>query len=252
MRINLTTPLSDDKERQRRNEVILAEIERHTEERMNDEYGRIHTDGSRSGGQPVLKPCPFCGGVQIEAFHHIDRGWGASWHVECVAEECGNSTCHHDTEATAIAAWNKRQPTQSDALLEGDAQTILYLLGVRHGREDERAKIAAETRQPAQSDVNERLGAWLSAALDDPNCSDAFKQDINDWFANQPTQSDALRIKLLEDALLAVVEATRAYLPPDGIDAKECLSRILGATDNPTINPIIFEIEGRAALDQSK
>ena len=62
----------------------------------------------------VLLPCPFCGGVQIEAFHYIDRGWGASWHVECVAEECGNSTCHHDTEATAIAAWNKRQPTQSD------------------------------------------------------------------------------------------------------------------------------------------
>ena len=36
-----------------------------------------------------------------------------------------------------------RRPTQSDALLEGDAQTILYLLGVRRGREDERAKIVA-------------------------------------------------------------------------------------------------------------
>jgi hypothetical protein len=65
----------------------------------------------------VLLPCPFCGGVQIKAFHHIDRGWGASWHVECVAEECGNSTCHHGTEAAAITAWNTRQPTQSDALL---------------------------------------------------------------------------------------------------------------------------------------
>ena len=65
------------------------------------------------------------------------------------------------------------------------------------------------------------------------------------------TQSDAMRVKLLEDALLAVVEATRAYLPPDGIDAKECLSRILGATDNPTINPIIFEIEGRPAQEQA-
>lgn len=41
------------------------------------------------------------------------------------------------------------------------------------------------------SDANERLGAWLSAALDDPNCSEAFKQDINDWFASQPPQSDA-------------------------------------------------------------
>ncbi len=63
----------------------------------------------------VLLPCPFCGGVHIEAFHHLDRGWGATWHIECVADECGNSTCHHDTEAAAIAAWNKRQPTQSDA-----------------------------------------------------------------------------------------------------------------------------------------
>lgn len=72
----------------------------------------------------MLLPCPFCGGVQIEAFHHIDRGWGASWHVECVAEECGNSTCHHDTEATAIAAWNKRQPTQSDALREENERLL--------------------------------------------------------------------------------------------------------------------------------
>ena len=55
------------------------------------------------------------------------------------------------------------------------------------------------------------------------------------------------RIAALEAAVYAVVEATRAYLPPDGIDAKECLSRILGATDNPTINPTIAEIDrGRA------
>ena len=103
MRINLTTPMSDDKERQRRNEVILAAIEQYTEERMNDDH-------------------------------------------------------------TATS-----QPTQIDALLEGDAQTILYLLGVRHGREDERAKIAAETRQPTQSDAlreeNERLRSVLQRTL---------------------------------------------------------------------------------------
>lgn len=48
---------------------------------------------------------------------------------------------------------------------------------------------------------------------------------------------------VLIDAILAVVAATRAYLPPDGIDAQECLNRILAATDNPTINPIILEAE---------
>lgn len=78
----------------------------------------IAQDADLIDDQPVLLPCPFCGGAQIKAFHHIDRGWGASWHVECIADECGNSTCHHDTEAAAIAAWNKRQPTQSDALRE--------------------------------------------------------------------------------------------------------------------------------------
>ena len=95
----------------------------------------------------VLLPCPFCGGVQIEAFHHIDRGWGASWHVECVAEECGNSTCHHDTEAAAIAAWNKRQPTQSDALLDAEGVKLYwYRQGKDDGVEHERAKIVAWLR----------------------------------------------------------------------------------------------------------
>ena len=38
MRINLTTPMSDDKESKRRNEVILAAIEQYTEERMSDDH----------------------------------------------------------------------------------------------------------------------------------------------------------------------------------------------------------------------
>jgi hypothetical protein len=50
------------------------------------------------------------------------------------------------------------------------------------------------------------------------------------------------------EAILAVVSATRAYLPPDGIDAKECLSRVIAATDNPNINPIILEAENAARL----
>lgn len=47
----------------------------------------------------------------------------------------------------------------------------------------------------------------------------------------------------LAAALLAVVDATRDYLPPDGISEQECISRILEATDNPLINPVISEIE---------
>lgn len=48
---------------------------------------------------------------------------------------------------------------------------------------------------------------------------------------------------ILLTAALSVVAATRRYLPPDGISAKECLSLILEATDNPEINPIIERAE---------
>ena len=83
------------------------------------EYGRIHTDRSRSGGQPVLLPCPFCGGeVTIE-----DRGDGDLFVILCPE----GSPCTGSGLATfgmrskkdeTIAAWNTRQPTQSDALRE--------------------------------------------------------------------------------------------------------------------------------------
>lgn len=55
-----------------------------------------------------LKPCPFCGGEDVSSFFHADRGMGESWHVECLAESCGVGTCHHETNAEAIAAWNRR------------------------------------------------------------------------------------------------------------------------------------------------
>lgn len=118
----------------------------------------------------ALLPCPFCGGVQIEAFHHIDRGWGASWHVECVAEECGNSTCHHDTEATAITAWNKRQPTQSDAQLDAEGVKLYwYRQGKDDGVEHERAKIVAWLREQQTSteklrdEMNRHTAGWRFA-----------------------------------------------------------------------------------------
>ena len=119
------------------------------------EYGRVHTDGSRSGGQPLLLPCPFCG---AQPHHGLSKVMHDGLHgdpyqrflVWCPKDHAKVDKVNREQ---AFAAWNTRQPTQSDALLEGDAQTILYLLGVRHGREDERAKIAAETRQPTQSDA---------------------------------------------------------------------------------------------------
>ena len=58
-----------------------------------------------------------------------------------------------------------------------------------------------------------------------------------------PPSTDVEGVRALEDAILSVVAATRAYLPSDGISAHECLNRILAATDNPKINPTIARIE---------
>lgn len=69
-----------------------------------------------------LKPCPFCGGERIGDFHHIISGIPESWHVECLAENCGCGTCHHETRAEAIAAWNQR-PAQ-DSTQEAESELV--------------------------------------------------------------------------------------------------------------------------------
>jgi hypothetical protein len=44
-------------------------------------------------------------------------------------------------------------------------------------------------------------------------------------------------------ALKAVIDATRAYLPPDGIPQDELINRVLAATDNPRINAALIAAE---------
>lgn len=39
----------------------------------------------------------------------------------------------------------------------------------------------------------------------------------------------------LIEALLAIIDAARAYLPPDGIGKDAFIARVLGATDTPKI-----------------
>lgn len=73
----------------------------------------------------ALEPCPFCGG-EAEAFHHELEGWEPTWHIECTADNCGNGTCHHVSEAEAIAAWNTRaKPDVVEADLKPDLSAQL-------------------------------------------------------------------------------------------------------------------------------
>ena len=134
MRINLTTPMSDDKERQRRTKAEIDAIEKYTEKRMNYEYGKIHTDGSRSGGQPVLEPCPvpWCGSSDVKA-RSFDANHRRHW-IEC--GKCNFKTPQMPSRTKAIAAWNTRQSAQSDALqadaLDFGNELIFACAGLRH------------------------------------------------------------------------------------------------------------------------
>ena len=55
-----------------------------------------------------LKDCPFCGGA---ASLHNDTD-SPCWFVGCSNSACPIEPCHYaDTEAEAIATWNRRTPT---------------------------------------------------------------------------------------------------------------------------------------------
>lgn len=78
------------------------------------EYGRIHTDGSRSGGQPMLEPCPvpWCGSSDVKA-RSFDANHRRHW-IEC--GKCNFKTPQMPSRTKVITLWNTRQPAQSDAL----------------------------------------------------------------------------------------------------------------------------------------
>jgi hypothetical protein len=187
-------------------------------------------------------------------YKYIDSGSGSDWR-----------TRHPDAEPLYAS-----QPTQSDAMLEGDTQTILYLLGVRHGREDERAKIAAEASQPTQSDddayeLGKRDG-YESAVQDidmltggdgeyrystiggERHCPDAdsMKARIAERFNSQPTQSDALREAL--GSVIALLD-TQAE-PPKSVVSVQDYARWANARIG--LGLVMIAPRLRAALDQSK
>ena len=83
------------------------------------EYGRIHTDGSRSGGQPVLFPCPFCG---AQPHHGLSKVMHDGLHgdpyqrflVWCPKDHAKVDKVNREQ---AFAAWNTRQPAQRNGVV---------------------------------------------------------------------------------------------------------------------------------------
>lgn len=122
-----------------------------------------------------LAPCPFCGGNEISTFFHRDRGMGDSWHVECLAENCGCGTAHHDAEAEAITAWNTRH-TQADNVL-------------REARDLLRAAADAFDRNSIERDLSQTIDCFLVRPTTEPN-PEGMK--ALQWLANEETLAEAL------------------------------------------------------------
>ena len=58
-----------------------------------------------------LKPCPFCGGeakISMKYVGYGSLGLGAHDWFGVYCADCDTSTREHQTEAEAIAAWNRR------------------------------------------------------------------------------------------------------------------------------------------------
>ena len=52
-----------------------------------------------------LKPCPFCGDFSISGVEEHGENAG-EWYIYCTG--CFTRTAYYNTEAEAIAAWNRR------------------------------------------------------------------------------------------------------------------------------------------------
>lgn len=75
-----------------------------------------------------LKPCPFCSG-EPRVFSHNNEWIGRTWHIECLDDNCGCGTCHHESEKIAATVWNRRvseQTTEIERLIQaGDGDVGL-------------------------------------------------------------------------------------------------------------------------------
>ena len=89
-----------------------------------------------TGQKEALKPCPFCGGC-AEYYKRKNKGAAADWcgdvqHWVGCTGDCGASTCHHETKAEAIAAWNTRADEAELATLRAKLAERDALLRKRH------------------------------------------------------------------------------------------------------------------------
>jgi len=148
----------------------------------------------------ALLACPFCGGTaDFTTRPNQTTLWGAMCN-DCTAYRVGK------TKAEAIAAWNTRAPSAELAAAHratGNIEPFAWTEGVGWHAPAHRAVMASV-----------KLGAWMSAAMDDDKVCDAMKADIREWFsAGEPMEilGQALAAAHRENAKLREALANMVY-----------------------------------------
>jgi Lar family restriction alleviation protein len=70
---------------------------------ITDEFGWLDLE-YKEVLKPVLKPCPFCGGIPVLT-HNVEIGRSLIYYVRCA---CGVRTVKASSESVAVEIWNRR------------------------------------------------------------------------------------------------------------------------------------------------
>lgn len=95
-----------------------------------------------------LLPCPFCGG-EPKIFHHQNKWVGETWHIECLDDNCGCGTCHHDSPEIAATVWNRRTKPQAAEIEH--LRELLAAAYVELSGKEEHASDCATSNAPAMT-----------------------------------------------------------------------------------------------------
>lgn len=109
-----------------------------------------------------------------------------------------------------------------------------------------RTRVASEIEEAirALQETSEGLAGELEAAMKQP-LNPAYLTRFDDICRNNSnTILTALRDQgAMREALTECVDAMRDWIVPDGISGEDAMGRIVGALDNPKINPIILGLD---------
>ncbi len=111
-----------------------------------------------------LKRCPFCGG-EPKVFYHDTKWFGPTWHIECLDDNCGCGTCHHDSAEIAATVWNRRIEAKA-AEINIAKKVIVEQLQARKEQADEIEKLRKVIIRAVEIVNDQMPGEFLEWEMD--------------------------------------------------------------------------------------